>query len=123
MSASIMISVPEEVYEYLDYLGIQQHLLGYNFIAYGVKYLIDNLDRSPRITKEVYPEIAKVFNSTPHRVERGVRHAITAMFDEVDIDIIYEVFGNSTDSETGMLTNSQFLYAIARKILRKSKDE
>ena len=57
-------------------IGIPAHIKGYQFLRCGVKMVIEQPDRINRITKELYPSIARQFGTTASKVERAIRHAI-----------------------------------------------
>lgn len=58
-------------------LAIKPKIKGYKYIMYIMKKCQEdaNYDDKP-ITKEIYPEVAKHFKTTPNRVERSIRHAL-----------------------------------------------
>ena len=122
LSPSVLDHIPDEVYEVLNDLGLQQQLLGYNYVAYGIDYLTDKLDTKLSITKDLYPAIARAFNSTSSRVERGIRHSIENVFSNVDPEITYKYFGNSISPMRGTVTNSQFLYTLAHHVHRNLRN-
>ena len=45
------------------------------------------------VTKELYPGIAKKYNTTPSRVERAIRHAIEVAWSRGHIETINKLFG------------------------------
>ena len=57
-------------------LGIPAHIKGYQFLREGVRLVIEQPDRINRITKELYPSIARRYATSPSKVERAIRHAI-----------------------------------------------
>lgn len=57
--------------------GVSPTLRGFRYIPAAVKYIRENPEAiKSRMTKEVYPEVAKQFNTSASKVERGIRHAI-----------------------------------------------
>ena len=69
-----------------------------------------------KITKLLYPEIAKKYQSTVSRVERSIRHAIDISWNRGNWDLMEEIFGNSVDMEKAKPTNSLFMITIAERI-------
>lgn len=55
-------------------MGIPAGIKGFDFIADAVEY-IDNHGLCISVTKELYPDIAKKYQTKPSRVERAIRHA------------------------------------------------
>ena len=78
--------------------------------------VVDNLDIVNSITKELYPTVAKDFNTTPSRVERAIRHAIEVAWDRGDPDVLNDFFGYTIANAKGKPTNSEFIAMIADKL-------
>ena len=57
-------------------IGIPAHIKGYQFLRQAVKMVVDEPDMINRITKELYPGIARHFGTSASKVERAIRHAI-----------------------------------------------
>jgi len=55
--------------------------------------VVKDLDVINSITKQLYPTIAKEYNTTPSRVERAIRHAIEVAWSRGQIDTIDSLFG------------------------------
>lgn len=71
------------------------------------------------VTKLLYPAVAKVFQTTPSRVERAIRHAIEVAWDRGDVDILNSYFGYTIHNGRGKPTNSEFIAMLADKIRLK----
>ena len=65
------------------------------------------------ITKVLYPQVAKTFQTTPSRVERAIRHAIEVAWDRGDLDTLQRFFGYTVSNIKGKPTNSEFIAMIA----------
>ena len=61
------------------------------------------------ITKVLYPQVAKTFQTTPSRVERAIRHAIEVAWDRGDLDTLQRFFGYTVSNTKGKPTNSEFV--------------
>ncbi len=72
------------------------------------------------ITKEIYPEIARKYNTTSSRVERAIRHAIEISWNRGDYDTMEEIFGHSVDYDKAKPTNSEFIATIADHLRYKN---
>ena len=57
-------------------MGIPAHIKGYQFLRQAVKMVVADPDVINRITKELYPGIARYFGTSASKVERAIRHAI-----------------------------------------------
>jgi len=100
----------------LHELGIPSSLLGYEYLAYGIGLALNERELIHRITKGLYPAVAKHFGSTPSRIERAIRHAIEAAWLRGTVDAQESYFGNSIDPMKGKPTNREFIAAVAERI-------
>lgn len=57
-------------------MGIPAHIKGYMYLRTAIMKTYDNIDILGQVTKVLYPEIARNYNTTSSRVERAIRHAI-----------------------------------------------
>ena len=57
-------------------LGIPAHIKGYQFLREAVKLVLENPDSINRITKELYPTIARRFGTSASKVERAIRQPL-----------------------------------------------
>ena len=81
-----------------------------------IKMVIENVELLGAVTKELYPSIAKKFNTTPSRVERAIRHAIEVAWSRGKVDTINQLFGYTVHNTKGKPTNSEFIAMIADKL-------
>ena len=90
-------------------VGIDPALLGFDYLVEAVKMSYENKEELRHITTKLYPNVAVKFNTTPTRVERAMRHAITmsSQYNTQNFEILH--FMGSP--ERGCLTNSQFIGA------------
>ena len=100
----------------LHSLGVPSHIRGYQYIREGIKIVYQNNNISTYITKDVYPEIARKFNTTATRVERAIRHAIEISWSRGDINLMEDIFGNSVNVNRDKPTNSEFLTTLADRL-------
>ena len=68
------------------------------------------------ITKALYPQVAKTFQTTPSRVERAIRHAIEVAWDRGVLDTLQRFFGYTVSNTKGKPTNSEFIALIVDKL-------
>ena len=95
-----------------------QELLDEGFAYYFVKPFDENVlaSRVVKVTKRLYPEIAKKNGTTASRVERAIRHAIEVAWDRGDVDTLNSYFGYTIHNLRGKPTNSEFIAMIADKM-------
>ena len=116
------INVEVEVSSLLHDLGIPSHVRGYRYIRDGVMLLYESSSMVNLVTKDVYPIIAKKYDTTTTRVERAIRHAIEISWMRGDIKLMEDLFGNSIDFDRSKPTNAEFLTTIADKFKLYSKE-
>lgn len=104
-----------EISQILHNLGIPSHIRGYKYIRDGIMIIYNNESVS-LITKEVYPQIASKYETTPSRVERAIRHAIEVSWIRGDLALMEDLFGFSVSCDKAKPTNSEFLSTIADRI-------
>lgn len=103
----------KEITKLLRIIGMPSHVLGYEYSREAILIALGNKDILRAMTKELYPAIAKTFNTTPSRVERAIRHAVELAWDRGDLGTIQKFFGFTVSSKKGKPTNSEFLSALA----------
>ena len=99
-------------------MGISARLRGYDYIVDAVEIIIDH-DGPVFITKDVYPNIAEMYNSKSSRVERCIRTAVKTSCERGNNELLYELFSYSIDKNKGFPTNTEFLFKIAEVIKLK----
>lgn len=109
-------SIEEEVTEIIHEVGVPAHIKGYQYLREAIIMSVNDMEMLNSITKILYPEIAKKFNTTSSRVERAIRHAIEVAWSRGKMDTIDELFGYTINNGKGKPTNSEFIALITDKI-------
>ncbi len=107
--------------EIMHQIGVPAHIKGYLYLREAIEMVVKEVELLGAITKELYPLVAKKFNTTPSRVERAIRHAIEVSWERGNIKAINTIFGHSVTTESGKPTNSQFIAKIADKLRMELK--
>lgn len=102
-------------------IGIPAHIKGYQFLREAVKMVVDNPDVINRITKELYPGIARHFGTSASKVERAIRHAIEVAWSRGRIDTLNKAFGCRVATREDKPTNGEFIAMIADKLSMQQK--
>ena len=110
------------VTEVIHEIGVPAHIKGYQYLRHAIIVAVEDMDVINAITKVLYPEVAKAFNTTPSRVERAIRHAIEVAWDRGDIDTLQKFFGYTVSNARGKPTNSEFIALIADKLQLQLKN-
>ena len=104
-------------------IGVPAHIKGYQYLREAIIIAVNDMDVINAITKVLYPQVAKTFQTTPSRVERAIRHAIEVAWDRGDLDTLQRFFGYTVSNTKGKPTNSEFIALIADKLQLQLKGE
>ena len=97
-------------------VGVPAHIKGYQYLRDGIIMVVNNIEVINQITKQLYPDLAKKYKTTPSRVERAIRHAIEVAWNRGQIETVESIFGYTVNSNKGKPTNSEFIAMIADKL-------
>ena len=97
-------------------IGIPAHIKGYQYLRHGIKLVIEQPDMINRITKELYPTIAKHFGTSASKVERAIRHAIEVAWNRGRVDTLNKAFGCRVCTPEDKPTNGEFIAMLADKL-------
>ena len=100
-------------------IGVPAHIKGYHFIRSAIIMAINDMEVINHITKQLYPDLAKMYKTTPSRVERAIRHSIEVAWNRGYNETAQKLFGYSISSDKGKPTNSEFIAMIADHIKLK----
>lgn len=94
-------------------MGIPAHLKGYHYMRTAVIMAVEDMKVVGSVTKLLYPEIAKSYNTTDGKVERAIRNAIEISWERGNRQTFEKLFGYCRESGQGRPTNSEYIAAIA----------
>lgn len=97
-------------------VGVPAHIKGYQYLREAIILVVNDIDVINQITKQLYPEIAEKFHTTPSRVERAIRHAIEVAWGRGQQEAVESIFGYTISAAKGKPTNSEFIAMIADKL-------
>ena len=97
-------------------VGVPAHIKGYQYLREAIMMVVNNIDIINQITKQLYPDIAVKYHTTPSRVERAIRHAIEVAWGRGQSDTVDNIFGYTISAAKGKPTNSEFIAMIADKL-------
>lgn len=110
------VKLESEVTEILHEVGIPAHIKGYTYLRTSIMEVYENTELLGQITKVLYPDIAKMYNTTASRVERAIRHAIEVAWNRGNIDALDNIFGYTVSASKSKPTNSEFIAMISDKL-------
>ncbi|MBR6220842.1 MAG: sporulation initiation factor Spo0A C-terminal domain-containing protein, partial [Clostridia bacterium] len=100
-------------------LGIPAHIKGYQYLREAVRMVMENHDVINRITKELYPGIARKFDTTASKVERAMRHAIEVAWTRGRLDAVNQMYGYRVFAREDKPTNVEFIAVVSDKLTVK----
>lgn len=105
-----------EVTAIIHKIGVPAHIKGYHYLRESIILAVKDNEIINSITKQLYPTVAKKFNTTSSRVERAIRHAIEVAWDRGDVEVLNSYFGYTIHNTRGKPTNSEFIAMIADRM-------
>ncbi|WP_281250370.1 sporulation transcription factor Spo0A [Virgibacillus siamensis] len=102
-------------------IGVPAHIKGYMYLREAITMVYNDIELLGSITKVLYPDIAKKFNTTASRVERAIRHAIEVAWSRGNMDSISALFGYTVSISKAKPTNSEFIAMVADRLRLEHK--
>ena len=99
----------KEVYGTIRKLGATSKYKGYYFVAEAIRMAMEFKDRPMKITKDIYPFLAKKFKSKPSNIEHDIRTIVNVCW-ENRRDVLEKIAGYPLEYRP---TNSEFVDMIA----------
>lgn len=118
MSANVdnIKSMEARITNIIHEIGVPAHIKGYLYLREAIAMVVEDVELLGAVTKELYPNIARKYNTTPSRVERAIRHAIEVAWSRGKVDTINSIFGYTVHTDKGKPTNSEFIAMVADKL-------
>ena len=105
-----------KVTEILHEIGVPAHIKGYHYLRDSIIMSVERPEIINAVTKQLYPSVAKKYETTSSRVERAIRHAIEVAWDRGDLDVLNSYFGYTIHNDRGKPTNSEFIAMISDRL-------
>jgi two-component system, response regulator, stage 0 sporulation protein A len=105
-----------EITNIIHEIGVPAHIKGYMYLREAITMVVNDIELLSAVTKELYPSIAKKYNTTASRVERAIRHAIEVAWGRGQVETINKLFGYTIHNDKGKPTNSEFIAMVADKL-------
>lgn len=115
------LDLESEITSIIHEIGVPAHIKGYMYLREAISMVVNDIELLSAVTKELYPSIAKKYNTTASRVERAIRHAIEVAWGRGQVDTINKLFGYTIHNDKGKPTNSEFIAMVADKLRLKNK--
>ncbi|MCD2345149.1 sporulation transcription factor Spo0A [Clostridium guangxiense] len=120
-SSNSPLNLEGEITSIIHEIGVPAHIKGYMYLREAITMVVNNIELLSAVTKELYPSIAKKYNTTASRVERAIRHAIEVAWSRGQVETINKLFGYTIHNSKGKPTNSEFIAMIADKLRLQNK--
>ena len=114
-------SVDEQITNLFLTLGIPAHIKGYQYLREAVRMVLDNREVINRITKELYPGIARKFDTSASKVERAMRHAIEVAWTRGRLDTVNQMYGYKVFAKDDKPTNGELVSCVS-ELIRKPQN-
>lgn len=115
------VDLETRITEVIHEVGVPAHIKGYQYLREAICMTVLDMDLMNSVTKILYPDIAKKYQTTASRVERAIRHAIEVAWTRGRLETIEDLFGYTIHAGKGKPTNSEFIALIADKICLENR--
>lgn len=102
-------------------LGVPEKLTGYSRMESALVMVAKDPEMRNPLHKGLYTEVAALYDTTPSRVERNIRHAIEVSWDRMDLETMQIYFGNTVSPLKGKPTNGEFISRVASVVRKRMK--
>ena len=103
----------EEIGELLEQLGLDRKEKGFERLSYAIAVTAKEFERAGSVTKLLYPDLAKHFQTTPEKIERSLRHLIEKSWEKGEKTRFEKLFGYHRDNSEIRPTNSEYIAILA----------
>lgn len=109
-------SADEQVANLFLTLGIPAHIKGYQYLREAVRMVMADPGVISRITKELYPGVARRYDTSSSKVERAMRHAIEVAWARGRLEAVNQMYGYRVFAPEDRPTNGEFIALVSDKI-------
>lgn len=95
-------------------LGFQARQIGYRYLREAVLVVCQNPDAITGVTKILYPEVAKRFDTTDKQVERAIRNAIETAWVKGNREAWRELSETFADQNDVRPTNTEVIEVLVK---------
>ena len=79
----------------LDSFGVNRSYTGHGYVVYGLLLIIEDPERLELITKSLYLNIAKHYNTNWSCVEKNIRTIVNCVWDSHNTQLLEIIFNKS----------------------------
>ncbi|MDE5582710.1 MAG: sporulation transcription factor Spo0A [Ruminococcus sp.] len=96
--------------------GVPAHLKGYHYLRTAILNAINDGSVMKSVTKQLYPTVARQYETTAPRVERAIRNAIEVAWAKGTAETADSFFGYPMRNYKTRPTNSEFIALVTDKL-------
>jgi len=100
-------------------LGIPSNLMGYECLKIAFSLCMDNNYKNNFM--KLYKEIGLMINKSDKSIDRNIRTAIEISINNMDRDLLIDLFGYSLSYDRDKPCNSHYIYTVVDYIKNNSK--
>lgn len=100
----------------LDQMGMSRTLVGFDYLVEAVALASCDHRLTRHMMSELYPNVARQFETTVPCVERAVRRLIEDNWTNGRMNVAYALFGYSVDPQRGKPTNGECVARLAEYV-------
>ena len=97
-------------------IGIPLNVHGYRYLLDAVHLSLLQPSMSNNLSQQLYPCIAKRYETSPSSVERSIRHAIQIAWTRGNLAAANGMFGRSIDLNYDKPTNGEMIALLTEKV-------
>ena len=112
-NATDIYQLEHMVTDIIKEIGVPAHVKGYSYLRSAIMLTSRKPDLIYAMTKELYPAVGDIYDTTSQRVERAIRHAIELAWDNGDMEILSNYFSYRIRKSTDKPTKSEFIATIS----------
>ena len=116
MKEEARVAILKEATSQLLQLGFLARQRGYRYLREAILVVCQDPDTITSVTKLLYPEVAKRFNTTDKQVERAIRNSIETAWIKGNQDALHKMFGESYMQGDVRPTNSEVIETLANYV-------
>ncbi|MBU3159766.1 sporulation transcription factor Spo0A [Clostridium frigoris] len=109
-------NITTQITNIINEIGVPANIKGYMYLKEAINMVVNDIELSSSVTKELYPLVGKKFNTTAGRVERAMNYAIDVTWSTKQSPNINKIFGYTINYKKGKPANSEFIAMVADKL-------
>lgn len=99
-------------------ISVPAHIKGYHYLREAIMIAVEDPDVINALTKVLYPQVARTFQTAPARVARAIQHAIEISWDRREQNTLHQIFGYTVNKREDKPSVAEFLAVIVDNIQR-----